>query len=99
MFQEYLLPDVKDRQFLITFHKKAKKLGLDVEQYNSLRDSISRVEGDLRRLRDPLQIHLPPAHLPPSTPFANLTDKHGAPILSPFARAHEQIRNLLKRKS
>ncbi|KAF4520368.1 hypothetical protein B566_EDAN012873 [Ephemera danica] len=97
--QEYILPDVKDRQFLITFHKKAKKQGLDVHRYNELQDSIARIEADLRRLRDPLQIHLPPAHLQESQPFGNLTDKQGSPILSPFARAHEQIRNLLKRKS
>lgn len=97
--QEYILPDVKDRQFLITFHKKAKKQGLDVHRYNELRDGIARIEADLRRLRDPLQIHLPPAHLQDSQPFGNLTDKQGSPILSPFARAHEQIRNLLKRKS
>lgn len=92
--QEYMLPDVKDRQFLITFHKKAKKNGFDVQRYNDLRDGINSIENDLRRLRDPLNIHLPPSHLQDS-----LLDKAGLPnFSSPLARAHEQIRSLLKKK-
>ncbi|XP_059474718.1 calcium uniporter protein, mitochondrial [Neocloeon triangulifer] len=87
--QEYLLPDVKDRQFLISFHKKAKKNGFDVQRYNELREGIASVERDLRRLRDPLQIHLPPSHLQEASP---------EPHISPLARAQEQIRSLLKRK-
>lgn len=61
--QEYMLPDVKDRQHLLTVHKKARKLGLDLDHYNTLKENISRLEVDLKRLRDPLQIHLPPHHL------------------------------------
>ncbi|CAL1544557.1 unnamed protein product [Lymnaea stagnalis] len=57
--QEYVFPDVKDRQFLIKFHKLADKEKLDVEHYNKLREEISQAEHDLRRLRDPLQLHLP----------------------------------------
>lgn len=57
--QEYILADVKDRQFLVTFHKRAKKIGLDVHRYNEVKDSIAQLEHDLRRLRDPLFIHLP----------------------------------------
>ncbi|GAB6028155.1 hypothetical protein CHUAL_002365 [Chamberlinius hualienensis] len=57
--QDYILPDVKDRQFLITFYKQAKKIGLDVERYNELKDSIAVIERDISRLRDPLYLHLP----------------------------------------
>ncbi|XP_071440063.1 calcium uniporter protein, mitochondrial [Hetaerina americana] len=52
--QEYLLPDVKDRQFLLEFHKRARKVGLDVNEYNRLKDGVSKIEGDLKRLNDPL---------------------------------------------
>lgn len=58
--QEYLLPDVRDRQHLITLHKRANKIGLDVVRYNSLKDEIARIEQDLARLRDPLHLHVPP---------------------------------------
>lgn len=57
--QEYVLPDVKDRQYLITFHKHAKKMGMDVERYNKLKDRIGKIQQDLGRLRDPLALHLP----------------------------------------
>nr|KAG5714716.1 hypothetical protein BaRGS_000204 [Batillaria attramentaria] len=57
--QEYIFPDVRDRQFLVRFYKLARKERLNVDQYNSLRDAISQAEEDLRRLRDPLQLHLP----------------------------------------
>ncbi|KAG8184587.1 hypothetical protein JTE90_005201 [Oedothorax gibbosus] len=53
--QEYVLPEVYDRQTLFGFHKSASKAGgLDVHKYNALRDALARVEADLRRLRDPL---------------------------------------------
>ncbi|XP_045493331.1 calcium uniporter protein, mitochondrial isoform X2 [Colias croceus] len=58
--QEYVLPDVKDRQHLIILHKKAKKIGLDINHYNQLKDEIDKLQKDLNRLRDPLNIHLPP---------------------------------------
>lgn len=54
-----MLPDVKDRQQLIALHKSAKKAGLDLAQYNSLKRQVAEVENDLRRLRDPLCLHLP----------------------------------------
>jgi len=57
--QEYVLPAVTDRQYLITFHKNAKKVGLDVDKYNVLKDKIHKIETDLQRLRDPLALHLP----------------------------------------
>ncbi|KAJ9573900.1 hypothetical protein L9F63_008699, partial [Diploptera punctata] len=83
--QEYLLPDVKDRQHLIILHKRARKVGLDLERYNELKDSIARIESDIRRLRDPLQLHLPPNHPP--------YDK----TKTPLQRAQEQLRYLLNK--
>lgn len=48
------MPEVKDRQYLITMYKKAKKQGFDIDQYNALRRQLAEVEHDLQRLRDPL---------------------------------------------
>lgn len=42
-------------------HKKAKKIGLDVTKYNELKDQISLLELDLKRLKDPLRANLPRA--------------------------------------
>merc|ERR1712113_221975 len=42
--QEYLYPDATDKQRLVTFHKKARKQQWDVGKYNSLKDSIDKVE-------------------------------------------------------
>ncbi|XP_025087718.1 calcium uniporter protein, mitochondrial-like [Pomacea canaliculata] len=57
--QEYVFPDVRDREFLVRFYKLAYKERLNVDHYNRLRDAISKAEEDLRRLQDPLQLHLP----------------------------------------
>lgn len=38
------MPDVKDRQHLLMLHKKAKKIGLDINQYNNLKDQVSIVD-------------------------------------------------------
>ena len=46
--QDYILPDVKDRQYLISFHRKAKKDAWDVDRYNALREGIVGVERDLK---------------------------------------------------
>ncbi|CAG9799708.1 unnamed protein product [Chironomus riparius] len=64
--QEYILPDVKDRQHLISLHKAAKKNGLDLEQYNDIKREIAEIEFDLRRLKDPLYKDLPAP--PPKLP-------------------------------
>lgn len=67
---------MKDRQHLLTLHKKAKKLGLDLNQYNQLKDQISKVELDLKRLRNPLRLKVPPsAAVPKETPPAVTVDK------------------------
>jgi len=79
--QEYILNDVRDREFLLYFHKKAKKVGLDVGKYNELKDSVASIESDLKRLRDPLRIHSAVAssanqHPPTAAPTtASLWDK------------------------
>ncbi|XP_051897273.1 calcium uniporter protein, mitochondrial [Pristis pectinata] len=57
--QEYIYPDARDRQYLHFFHKGAKKTKFDIEKYNRLKDAIAQAELDLKRLRDPLQLHLP----------------------------------------
>jgi site-specific DNA-cytosine methylase len=73
--QEYNLPDVRDRQYLITMHKRAKKGGLDLDQYNVLKKQIAEVEYDLKRLRDPLQLHLPSNLIKQTTaPLSNFDD-------------------------
>ncbi|XP_066991417.2 calcium uniporter protein, mitochondrial [Anabrus simplex] len=87
--QEYLLPDVRDRQHLLTLHKRARKVGLDLHRYNSLKDKVSQIEADLQRLRDPLQLHLPPRYIEKAIPESPK---------SPLERAQEQIRYLLHKK-
>ncbi|XP_069741635.1 calcium uniporter protein, mitochondrial isoform X2 [Narcine bancroftii] len=57
--QEYIYPDARDRQYLHFFHKGAIKTKFDIEKYNRLKDAIAQAELDLKRLRDPLQLHLP----------------------------------------
>ncbi|XP_057198073.1 calcium uniporter protein, mitochondrial [Triplophysa rosa] len=57
--QEYLYPDARDRQYLLFFHKGAKRTRFDIEKYNKLKDTIAETELDLKRLRDPLQLNLP----------------------------------------
>ncbi|CAG0921680.1 unnamed protein product [Notodromas monacha] len=93
-YYEYLLPDVRDRQFLNYFHKYAQKHGLDVESYNALKQRQNEIEAELRRLRDPLQLKLPPraleAPLPPGFP---------ADILSPVRREMLQSSRDVKKVS
>lgn len=48
------MPDVRDRQYLITVHKRARKSGLDLHAYNQLKDQMASVQTDLARLKDPL---------------------------------------------
>jgi hypothetical protein len=69
--QEYIYPDVKDRSFLINFYRGCKKHQFDVIKYNDLKDRIAQIELDLKRLRDPLALHLP--ILPPKTPDEEYT--------------------------
>ncbi|KAK8396976.1 hypothetical protein O3P69_005164 [Scylla paramamosain] len=82
--QEFLLPDVHDRQFLLCFHKKAKKLGLNVEKYNMLKNRLAELHKDLDRLRDPLALNLPHSML-----------KEPRTSKAPLAKAQKTIKNLL----
>ncbi|XP_063775049.1 calcium uniporter regulatory subunit MCUb, mitochondrial isoform X2 [Pseudophryne corroboree] len=56
---DYVYPDVRDRQFLHIFYKRAKKHHFDVEKYNKLRNEVTETEESLRRLRNPLRLKLP----------------------------------------
>ncbi|CAH1286001.1 unnamed protein product [Diabrotica balteata] len=58
--EEYILQDVRDRQHLIVIHKKSKKTGLDINQYNMLKQEAARIEYTLKKLRNPLKLKLPP---------------------------------------
>ncbi|XP_015721786.1 calcium uniporter protein, mitochondrial isoform X1 [Coturnix japonica] len=40
--QEYVYPDARDRQYLLFFHKGAKKSRFDLEKYNQLKDAIAQ---------------------------------------------------------
>ncbi|XP_076247002.1 mitochondrial calcium uniporter isoform X2 [Calliopsis andreniformis] len=55
--QEYMLPDVQSRRHLITLHKMAKKAGLDLNYYNSLKDRAYELETTLKIIRGPLYDH------------------------------------------
>ncbi|XP_050518447.1 calcium uniporter protein, mitochondrial isoform X1 [Diabrotica virgifera virgifera] len=58
--EEYILQDVRDRQHLMIIHKKSKKTGLDINQYNMLKQEAARIEYTLKKLRNPLKLKLPP---------------------------------------
>lgn len=55
------MPEVKDRQFLIAMHKRAKKANFNIDEYNRLKEEAAKIEKDLRRIRDPLYLRAAPA--------------------------------------
>lgn len=83
--QDFVLPDVRDRQFLLCFHKRAKKLGLNVDKYNMLKNRLAELHKDLERLRDPLALNLPHAIL-----------KEPRSTQAPLAKAQQTLKNLLR---
>lgn len=48
-------------------HRGANRKNLDMKRYNELKDAIAQTDYDLRRLRDPLQLHLPLQYQKPLT--------------------------------
>ncbi|CAG0904898.1 unnamed protein product [Cyprideis torosa] len=61
--QNFDYTDWADRHYLQRFHRAAKKEAFDINKYNELRTAMFEVQNELRRLRDPLQMHLPPGQL------------------------------------
>lgn len=57
--QDYVYPEVKDRQFLHYFYKGASRKQFSVTKYNELKEELAQVEEDLRRLKYPTQLQLP----------------------------------------
>ncbi|XP_028045144.1 calcium uniporter protein, mitochondrial [Monomorium pharaonis] len=52
--QEYMLPDVLNRRHLIVLHRNARKAGLDIAMYNSLKNRAYELETTLKIIRGPL---------------------------------------------
>lgn len=48
-------------------HKRAKKAGFKLDEYNRLKAEAAQIESDLRRLRDPLFLRSPPTSTPTTT--------------------------------
>lgn len=51
---------MRNRQHLLIVHKKAKKTGFDLNQYNMLKQESARIQYLLKKLRNPLKLKLPP---------------------------------------
>ncbi|XP_071568070.1 calcium uniporter protein, mitochondrial [Temnothorax nylanderi] len=52
--QEYMLPDVLNRRHLIVLHRRARKIGLDINLYNTLKNRAYELETTLKIIRGPL---------------------------------------------
>jgi len=61
LLQEYNFKEVSDREFLLSLHRNAAKHRLNIQAYNRICNDIARIEDNLSRLRDPIQLALPPA--------------------------------------
>ncbi|XP_016955482.1 calcium uniporter protein, mitochondrial isoform X2 [Drosophila biarmipes] len=60
--REYMMEDVKNREYSLTLYRNAKKVQFDVEHYNKLKRKSAELEYNLRRINDPLNMQLP-SHL------------------------------------
>ncbi|XP_017048510.1 calcium uniporter protein, mitochondrial isoform X2 [Drosophila ficusphila] len=60
--REYMMEDVKNREYSLTLYRNAKKIQFDVEHYNELKRKSAELEYNLRRINDPLNMQLP-SHL------------------------------------
>ncbi|KAJ7327050.1 hypothetical protein JRQ81_016809 [Phrynocephalus forsythii] len=65
--QDYVYPEVRDRQFLHYFHRKSKSQKFNMDQYNKLKEDLAQVEESLKRLKNPLKLSLP---------MEEINDKH-----------------------
>lgn len=83
---------MKDRQHLITLHKTAKKAGLNLNDYNDVKRQIAEIEHDLRRLRDPLYLHLPAP--PPKTANFSSTEIETSKKLKAILQDNEVMASL-----
>lgn len=57
--QDYVFPVVEERTFLHNFYRMSNKHKFDVDKFNHLKDTAARIEGELQRLHDPLQLNIP----------------------------------------
>lgn len=49
-----MLPDVLNRRHLIVLHRRARKIGLDIDLYNLLKNRAYELETTLKIIRGPL---------------------------------------------
>lgn len=49
-----MLPDVLNRRHLIVLYRRARKIGLDIDLYNSLKNRAYELETTLKIIRGPL---------------------------------------------
>lgn len=91
-------------------HKKAKKTGFDLANYNIMRQNIAAIEYDLKRLHDPLYMKFAPSKVRPDKKIGvkkidddiksdkiKVASKLSA-TQSLFTEPSKQITNLLKSK-
>lgn len=52
-----MLPDVMNRRYLVALHKRARAVGLDLNQYNLLKERQHELETTLKLIRGPLYNH------------------------------------------
>lgn len=74
---------------MLALHKKAKKIGLDLNKYNDLKREIAEIEYDLKRLRDPLYKDL--TITPPKSATYSMTEIESAKKLKALLTEGQQF--------